>query len=174
MRRSGRVVLYLGGARSGKSRAARCRAESSADELFYLATARPGDAEMAGRIERHRAERGERWRTIEVPLDLPQVLLQNDALGRTLLVDCLTLWLSNLMLAAHDVRSARRALVDALADVSATVLLVSNEVGMGIVPDNALARGFRDEAGWLHQQLAAVADEVWLVMAGLPLSLKGS
>lgn len=174
MKRSGRIILYLGGVRSGKSRSAQNRAESMANQLVYLATAQPGDAEMADRIRRHRAERGERWRTVEAPLDLPQALVQNDAAGRTLLVDCLTLWLSNLMFAAHDVRNARRSLIDALANINATVLLVSNEVGMGIVPDNALARRFRDEAGWLHQEIAAIADEVWLVTAGLPLPLKNS
>lgn len=174
MKRSGRVILYLGGVRSGKSRSAQNRAESTANELVYLATAQPGDAEMAARIRRHRAERGERWRTVEASLDLPQALVQNDDARRTLLVDCLTLWLSNLMLAAHDVRNARQSLIDALANINATVLLVSNEVGMGIVPGNALARRFRDEAGWLHQEVAAVADEVWLVTAGLPLPLKNS
>lgn len=172
MKRSGRVILYLGGARSGKSRSAQNRAESTANELIYVATAQPGDAEMARRIRHHRAERGERWRTIEAPLDLPQILMQNDDVRRTLLVDCLTLWLSNLMLAEHDIRNARRSLIDALAVINSTVLLVSNEVGMGIVPDNALARRFRDEAGWLHQEVAAVADEVWFVAAGMLLPLK--
>nr|WP_237392647.1 bifunctional adenosylcobinamide kinase/adenosylcobinamide-phosphate guanylyltransferase [Steroidobacter denitrificans] len=151
---------------------AQIRAESTANELIYVATGQAGDAEMARRIRQHRAERGERWRTIEAPLDLPQTLIQNDAVRRTLLVDCLTLWLSNLMLAEYDIRKARRSLVDALAASNSTVLLVSNEVGMGIVPDNTLARRFRDEAGWLHQKIAAVADEVWLVMAGLLLPLK--
>lgn len=172
MKRSGQVILYLGGARSGKSRSAQNRAESTANELVYVATGQPDDAEMAERIRRHRAERGERWRTIEAPLDLPQILMQNDDVRRTLLVDCLTLWLSNLMLAEHDIRNARQSLIDVLAHINATVLLVSNEVGMGIVPDNALARRFRDEAGWLHQEVAAVADEVWFVAAGLLLPLK--
>ncbi len=169
---SGKVILYIGGARSGKSRLAQARAESMAGELVYVATAEAGDAEMSARIARHRADRGASWRTIEAPLELPSTLKEHDSVGRILLIDCLTLWLSNLLLAGRDVPSARRALIDTLAHREATVILVTNEVGMGIVPDNELARRFRDEAGWLHQEVAAIADEVLLVAAGLALPLK--
>lgn len=144
------------------------------NELLYVATAQAGDGEMAERIDRHRAERGARWRTVEVPLALPQALAENDATGRVLLVDCLTLWLSNLLLAEREIPAARRELIGALAVPKATVIVISNEVGMGIVPDNALARRFRDEAGRLHQEIAACADEVWLVTAGLAQPLKNS
>jgi len=139
-----------------------------------MATAQPADAEMADRIARHQADRGERWRTVEAPIELPQALTKNDDVRRVILVDCLTLWLSNLMLQDRDVIAARGDLLSALKRVDATVLLVTNEVGMGIVPDNALARRFRDEAGRLHQEIAACADEVWLIAAGLALPLKNS
>lgn len=172
MARRGRVIFFIGGARSGKSRLAQTRAESTPNELIYLATAQPGDEEMTERIARHRAERGTRWRTVEAPLALPQALAENEGGGRVLLVDCLTLWLSNLLLADRDIANAQRELIDALADVDATVILVTNEVGMGIVPENALARRFRDEAGRLHQEIAARADEVWMVAAGIGLPLK--
>ena len=174
MARRGRVILYIGGARSGKSRLAQTRAESMPNELVYVATAQAGDEEMTERINRHRAERGTRWRTIEVPLKLPQVLAKSEFAGRVLLIDCLTLWLSNLLIAERDVAAAQREMLEALAAVDATVLLVTNEVGMGIVPENALARRFRDEAGRLHQAIAATADEVWLVAAGIALPLKNT
>lgn len=174
MVRSGRVVLYIGGARSGKSRLAQTRAESMTSELVFLATAQAGDGEMTERIARHRADRGTKWRNVEVPLELPQALAQNDGAERVLVVDCLTLWLSNLMLAERDVAVARRDLAAALTNLDSTVLLVTNEVGMGIVPENALARRFRDEAGRLHQEIAASADEVWLVAAGIGLPMKNN
>lgn len=174
--RSGQVIFYLGGARSGKSRLAQACAEALPGQWTYLATAQPGDGEMRVRIARHRAGRDARWRTVEEPLALPRVLqaLQQDGTGaaQVVLVDCLTLWTSNLLLAGHDPAAARDALVAALAHATGTVILVANEVGLGIVPENALARHFRDEAGWLNQQVAAVADEVWLVAAGLALPLK--
>jgi adenosylcobinamide kinase/adenosylcobinamide-phosphate guanylyltransferase len=163
-------VLLLGGARSGKSRIAQARAEASAGELVYVATGQALDAEMAERIARHRADRGPRWRTVESPIDLPDAIRREN--GRVLLVDCLTLWLSNLMLGERNVTAATDQLLAALDAASGTVLLVSNEVGMGIVPENALARRFRDEAGRLHQRVAAVADEVLWVAAGLSLRMK--
>lgn len=171
MAAGGKVIFYIGGARSGKSRLAQTRAESMAGELIHIATAEAHDAEMAARIERHRADRGARWKSLEVPLDLPQALAQNNQPARVLLVDCLTLWVNNLLLAHRDLAAARQELVTTLAGMNATVILVSNEVGMGIVPANELARRFGDEAGWLHQGLAAMADEVWLVVAGLTLPL---
>jgi len=166
------VIFYVGGARSGKSRLAQARAESLPGEPVYLATAQALDTEMHQRIARHRADRDPRWRTVEVPLALPQALRTHDGAGRILLVDCLTLWLSNLMLAGHDLPAARCALIEALACAEATLILVANEVGLGIVPDNALARAFRDEAGHLNQAVAAAADEVDFVAAGLALVMK--
>jgi adenosylcobinamide kinase/adenosylcobinamide-phosphate guanylyltransferase len=166
-------VLLLGGARSGKSRLAQARAEADAQAaLVYIATGEARDAEMGERIARHRADRGARWRTVEVPVDLPEAVSRERGPGRVVLVDCLTLWLSNLLLGEHDVSSATARLLNALQIGGGTVLLVSNEVGLGIVPDNALARSFRDEAGRLHQSVAAVADEVLFVAAGLSMRMK--
>jgi adenosylcobinamide kinase/adenosylcobinamide-phosphate guanylyltransferase len=164
------IVLLLGGARSGKSRIAQARAEALPGELVYIATGAALDAEMAERIARHRADRGPRWRTVEAPIDLPDAIRPEG--GRVLLVDCLTLWLSNLMLGEHDIPAASDRLLAALDAASSTVLLVANEVGMGIVPENALARRFRDEAGRLNQRVAAAAHEVLLVAAGLALRMK--
>jgi adenosylcobinamide kinase / adenosylcobinamide-phosphate guanylyltransferase len=164
------LVLVLGGARSGKSRIAQARAEALPGELVYVATGEALDAEMAERIARHRADRGPRWRTVESPIDLPDAIRREN--GRVLLVDCLTLWLSNLLLGERDIAAATDQLLAALDAASGTVLLVSNEVGLGIVPENALARRFRDEAGRMHQRVAAVADEVLLVAAGLALRMK--
>jgi adenosylcobinamide kinase/adenosylcobinamide-phosphate guanylyltransferase len=128
---------------------------------------------MRLRIDRHRAERGDRWTTVEAPLDLTAALGGLTA-ADAVVVDCLTLWLSNLMHAQLDPEASARDLIIALAACPARVWLVSNEVGQGIVPDNALARRFRDEAGWMHQRLAAAADAVFLIVAGLPLRLKPS
>ncbi len=165
--------LILGGARSGKSAFAQRRALASGLGVRYLATARAGDAEMAERIARHRAERPRDWGLIEEPLALAAALQAHAAPDRCLLVDCLTLWLSNL-LAAGDARfhAETRALLDTLPNLSGQVLLVSNEVGQGIVPANPLARRFRDEAGRLHQAVASRCDRVTFVVAGLPLTLK--
>jgi adenosylcobinamide kinase/adenosylcobinamide-phosphate guanylyltransferase len=168
----GTVILLVGGARSGKSRLALERAESLAGELIYVATAEALDAEMSERIARHRAERSSRWRTVEAPLDPAGAILRESESGKVLVVDCLTLWLSNIMLRDQDVAAATSGLIEALARRRSTVLLVSNEVGMGIVPENALARRFRDEAGRLNQAVARAADEVLLVCAGLTLRMK--
>ena len=169
----GRTLLVLGGARSGKSRHAQRRAEATGLVPVFVATAQAFDDEMRDRIGRHRADRDARWTTVEALLDLPAALRGADDAGRVLLVDCLTLWLSNLLLAEADVAAAGTALAAALPDMRAHVVLVTNEVGWGIVPDNALARRFRDAAGRLHQQVAAACDTVELVVAGLPLRLKG-
>ncbi|WP_313809478.1 bifunctional adenosylcobinamide kinase/adenosylcobinamide-phosphate guanylyltransferase [Sphingobium sp.] len=168
------TVLVLGGCRSGKSRYAQARCEAMAGgRLAYIATAQAFDAEMADRIARHRLDRGGRWLTIEAPLDLAAALFETSGEVDAILVDCLTLWLSNLMLAGADIGAARAALADAVAACPVPVILVANEVGLGIVPDNALARRFRDEAGWLNQEMAALCREVILLTAGLPLTLKG-
>lgn len=166
-----RIVLVTGGARSGKSAVAEGRTLRFGSPAVYIATAEAHDAEMAERIAAHRARRGPQWRTVAAPLDLPGALAATEGAPR--LVDCLTLWLSNLMLAGRDTAQARQALVAALGAAQSPVVLVTNEVGWGIVPDNPLARRFRDEAGLLGQRVAAIADEVCLVACGLPLTLKG-
>lgn len=168
----GNVVLVLGGARSGKSGYAEQRGDSLAGQHIYIATAQAFDEEMTNRIARHRADRAGHWRTVECPLELETTIRHHDGKDAVLLVDCLTLWLSNLMLGNHDVGAARERLAGLVPDIEGALLLVSNEVGQGIVPDNALARQFRDEAGWLNQAMARVADEVWFVTAGLPHRLK--
>jgi adenosylcobinamide kinase / adenosylcobinamide-phosphate guanylyltransferase len=162
-------TLFLGGARSGKSRLAQQAAEAIEGPLAYCATAEARDGEMADRIARHQADRGPRWTTIECPLD---ILLAIDAEQRPLLIDCLTLWLSNLMLGGHDVPGYGRALVEALGRRRAPLFLVSNEVGLGLVPETPLGRAFRDEQGRLNQMVAAAADRVIFVAAGLELRMK--
>ena len=167
-----RVTLVLGGARSGKSRFAEGLIAGHAGRAVYLATAQAGDAEMAERIRRHRARRGDGWTTIEEPLELPRALASATRDNAAVLVDCLTLWLSNLMAADRDVEREARSLAESLPGLGAPVVFVSNEVGLGIVPDNALARTFRDHAGLLHQAVATAADRVYFVAAGLPLLIK--
>ena len=164
------VLLVLGGARSGKSRFAEDLLAGHAGRRIYLATAEPGDAEMQSRIAKHRQRRGASWQTIEAPLDVAGVIAAAE--GRAVLLDCLTLWLANLMAAGRDIEAATGELAEALSGARAPVVLVSNEVGLGIVPDNALARAFRDHAGRLNQELAARADRVFFLAAGLPLTLK--
>jgi adenosylcobinamide kinase/adenosylcobinamide-phosphate guanylyltransferase len=166
-----RLTLILGGARSGKSAYAE-RLFDGQTRPLYLATALEGDGEMAARITAHRARRGDHWQTIEVPLALPAALTRESRADRPILVDCLTLWLSNLMLTEQNIPAAFDALQTALNQAAGAVVLVGSEVGLGIVPDNPLARAFRDHAGHLHQALAAKADRVALVVAGLPLLVK--
>ena len=166
-----KLTLVLGGARSGKSGHAEALVTSCPAPWVYVATAEPGDAEMAARIAEHRRRRGAGWLTSEAPVDLAAALAGAPDVA-PVLVDCLTLWLTNLMLAEHDVAAATEALEAALAARGGPVVLVSNEVGLGIVPDNALARDFRDHAGRLHQRLAARADRVLFMVAGLPLTVK--
>ena len=164
------ISLVLGGARSGKSRFAESLLASSAGRRIYLATAAPGDEEMRERIAEHQARRGAGWRTVESPLDIAAVIA---AAGQdAVLLDCLTLWLANLMAAGRDTAQATRELCQAFDRAASSVVLVSNEVGLGIVPDNALGRAFRDEAGRLNQAMAARADRVFFLAAGLPLTLK--
>jgi adenosylcobinamide kinase/adenosylcobinamide-phosphate guanylyltransferase len=166
------VHLILGGARSGKSRHAQALAERAAGERLFIATAEAHDAEMADRIARHRAERGPGWRTIDAPLDLADAIGAHAGPDRILLVDCLTLWTSNLMHATRDIEVEAADLVAALDAAAGPVLLVSNEVGLGIVPENALARRFRDAAGRVNQAVAAAADRVTFLVAGLPMTVK--
>lgn len=168
---TGEVVLVLGGARSGKSRYAESLLTARPGPWVYVATAEVLDAEMADRVSRHRNDRGPGWITVEEPLDLAGVLRQRQ--GAPVLVDCLTLWLSNLLGADRDIDVAVHGLLTALGETTGTTVLVSNEVGLGIVPDNALARAFRDHAGRLHQRVAAQASRVVLTVAGLPVPVKG-
>jgi len=164
------LTLVLGGARSGKSRHAESLVTAEPAPWTYVATAEPLDDEMRERIAAHRARRGDGWRAIEAPRDLAGALA--GICDGAVLVDCLTLWLSNLMLADADIDAETARLETALASIAAPVVLVSNEVGSGIVPDNALARRFRDAQGRLNQRMAARADRVVLMVAGLPLVVK--
>lgn len=168
-----RIVLILGGARSGKSRFAETLVAQASAKALYIATAERRDAEMAARIAAHRARRGAAWTTIEEPLELVNRLLELPSGSPPVLVDCLTLWLSNLMEANRDIGFETERLCSALTQVTPPVVLVANEVGLGIVPDNALARAFRDHAGRLNQSIAAIAERVVFMAAGLPMTLKG-
>jgi adenosylcobinamide kinase/adenosylcobinamide-phosphate guanylyltransferase len=168
-----RHYLVLGGARSGKSRHAEGLARNHRGERIYVATAEAGDEEMRARIARHRERRGIEWRTIEEPVLLAEVLERECKTGSFVLVDCLTLWISNLMHEGEKLGAAIGHLCELVPRLQGTLVVVSNEVGLGIVPDNDLARHYRDEAGFANQQLAAVSDEVVFVCAGLPLKLKG-
>lgn len=166
MKDRGQITLVTGGARSGKSALAERLAARHAMPLNYIATAQPGDAEMAQRILEHQNRRGGSWTTVEEPLDLAGALARTDGQG-VRLVDCLTLWMANAMGSADF-----GALVVTLRQQSCPVILVTNELGQGIVPDNALARRFRDDHGRMNQAVAQAADQVWMAVAGLPLRLK--
>ena len=168
------VTLVLGGARSGKSRFAESLAPERGARYIYIATAEPVDDEMAARIAVHQARRGPAWRTIEAPIELAQAIGRESTPRTWLLVDCLTVWLGNLMHHGLDVDAAREALLESLAAAPGPVVLVANEVGLGLVPDNAMARAFRDHAGRLNQAVARVAGTVWFIAAGIPVTLKGA
>ena len=165
------IILITGGARSGKSVRAEMRARDFPGKPVYIATAEPLDAEMRERIASHRARRGSDWLERETPLELVAALHETDG-GGARLVDCLTLWLSNLLHAGRDWAKEADSLADVLARQKSAVVLVTNEVGLGIVPDNALARQFRDAAGLVNQLVARVADEVEFLVAGLPMRVK--
>ena len=170
--------LILGGARSGKSHYAEQLAQASNKQVIYIATGTAGDDEMQERISKHQAERPRYWETIEEPILIADVLKQNASSNNYLLVDCLTLWLSNILFDARgdyqeDIfLQQKQALLDALPDLHTDIALVSNEVGLGVVPMDKMTRRFVDEAGRLHQQLAKICSHVTLVTAGLPLALK--
>ena len=166
------TLLVLGGARSGKSRYAEMRGTETDAELVYIATGQAFDEEMHDRIARHRMDRGSCWTTIETPIELAATIKNEGATGRLLLVDCLTLWISNLLLADSDMAVETHRLTDAIGQCDAKLIFVSNEVGLGIVPDNALARRFRDEAGRINQAVAQACSEVVFIAAGLPMILK--
>jgi adenosylcobinamide kinase/adenosylcobinamide-phosphate guanylyltransferase len=166
-------ILVLGGARSGKSRHAEALALSRHGEHIYIATAEAGDQEMHRRIADHRRQRGTQWQTLEEPIELTNTLQRACGEKRIVLVDCITLWLSNLIMLERDVGREIDRLCMMLPALEGTVIMVSNEVGLGIVPENALARRFRDEAGIANQRIGAACDEVVIMVAGLALKLKG-
>lgn len=170
------LQLILGGARSGKSRLAEKLATDSALEVIYIATSQPLDGEMNQRIAHHRERRPSHWGLIEEPLELARVLQQAAGTGRCLLVDCLTLWLTNLLMLEDEQRLVfeREALLQCVATLPGEIIFVSNETGMGVVPLGELTRRYVDEAGWLHQALAERCQRVVLTVAGLPLTLKGT
>jgi adenosylcobinamide kinase/adenosylcobinamide-phosphate guanylyltransferase len=175
-----RIIYISGGARSGKSTFAEQKTCEFGTSVTYLATAQTLDSEMAERVQLHRERRGAGWHTVEEPLAVAQALRECDGSSSAILFDCLTLWLSNLLFAHEGLGEQRTEriqqeisqLKETLAAMTTPVILVSNEVGMGIVPENALARLFRDRAGSLNQQLAALADEAYVVISGIPLRLK--
>jgi adenosylcobinamide kinase / adenosylcobinamide-phosphate guanylyltransferase len=173
MSENSHLTLVLGGARSGKSAYAERLVKSHPGPWTYIATAQILDDEMRARIDAHQARRGEEWRTVEAAHELAEAI-RNAPQDRPLLVDCLTLWLSNRLLAGADLARDRAVLIDALLLRAAPTVAVSSEVGLSIVPDNALARAFRDAAGELHQQVATIAGRVALVVAGCPVLVKGA
>jgi len=168
-----KLTLVLGGAASGKSALAEGLVTATGQPRVYLATAQAWDSEMQGKITRHREARGPGWRTLEVPHEVPRVLGKISP-GEVVLLDCATLWLTNLLLAEADLMAREAELMQALEACPAPVVIVSNEVGLGIVPDTPLGRRFREAQGGLNQRLAARADLVVFVAAGLPLVLKGA
>lgn len=171
-----KVVLVTGGARSGKSRFAERLAEGFAPLRGYLATGEPGDAEMAKRIARHQGRRGSDWRTVEEPLQVEQAIRANDDRFSVLLLDCVTLWMSNLLFRCEGGAAEALARVESFTgsfpSLQTPLVIVTNEVGMGIVPEHPLARSFRDLAGEANEMIAAAADEVYVTISGLPLKLK--
>ena len=173
----GAITLVLGGARSGKTRHGLLLAEqqrAAGLRTIYVATAEAHDDEMQQRIDHHKQERDAQWATVDAPLDLAGAIATNCSSEVCLLVDCLTLWATNLLLGDKDIMAETTNLITQLKNAQGPIILVSNEVGLGIVPDNALARRFRDIAGRLNQDVAAAADTVIFVAAGLPLVLKGT
>lgn len=169
------LELILGGARSGKSRLAERLATQSGLAVTYIATSQALDGEMSARIQHHRQRRPADWGLVEEPLELARALRDNAAPGRCLLVDCLTLWLTNLLMLDDDTRLAmqRDAFLEVLAELPGRIILVSNETGLGVVPLGELTRRYVDEAGWLHQAVAERAERVLFTVAGLPMLLKG-
>ncbi|MBW3502654.1 bifunctional adenosylcobinamide kinase/adenosylcobinamide-phosphate guanylyltransferase [Pseudomonas sp. NKUCC02_KPG] len=170
------LQLILGGARSGKSRLAEKLAAESGCAVTYIATSQPLDGEMNERVRHHRERRPEHWALIEEPIELARVLRENARADTCLLVDCLTLWLTNLLMLEdlQRLNTERDALLECLADLPGEIVFVSNETGMGVVPLGELTRRYVDEAGWLHQALAERCQRVVLTVAGLPLTLKGT
>jgi len=170
------ITFVIGGCRSGKSAHAQALAEAIEGKKLYLATCVPNDDEMAERVRLHREQRSEQWETLEEPIELDSAIATHGGDYDVILVDCLTLWTSNLLLSPDkepELEDACRALTQSLKTARCPVILVSNEVGTGIVPENELARRYRDEAGRINQQIAAVADQVIWMVAGIPVTIKG-
>ena len=167
------ITFILGGARSGKSTHALRLGEASAGARIFIATAEALDTEMADRIERHRAERQDRWETIEEPINISAAISKYAISGNTVLIDCLTLWLSNLFHHERDAETETSSLANSIERANGNIILVSNEIGLGLVPETSLGRNFRDAQGRLNQKIAAVSDVVEFVAAGIPLKLKG-
>ena len=165
------TILVTGGARSGKSSFAEKRTKQLGSSLVYIATSEIIDSEMKGRVAEHQARRGSEWQTLHAPMNLAEALVEADGIGPCL-VDCLTFWLNNLMFHNEDTVAATKGLITALKQRSDPVVLVTNEVGSGIVPENALARRFRDEAGRMNQTISQIADEVYVSISGIPLQIK--
>lgn len=166
-----RSIIVLGGVRSGKSRRAQALAEQCDGKRIFIATAQAFDEEMRQRIAQHQADRDESWSTVEAPIELVATIGEMDATDSIILVDCLTLWLSNLLLAEHDLEKECAALTSLVKELSGRIIFVSNEVGLSVVPDNALARQFRDAAGLLNQQLAQTCEQAEFMVAGFPIRL---
>lgn len=169
-----RLTLVIGGTRSGKSRHAEQFAASIPPPWTYIATAQAFDDEMRLRIAEHQSRRDARWRTVEAPIDLADAIDAISKPDHMILIDCLTLWLSNIMLREQDIATATDQLIGALKRSPGPIIVVSNEVGLGIVPDTPLGRRFRDAQGWLNQGVAAIADRVVFMTAGIPLIIKDS
>ena len=168
-------ILVLGGCRSGKSNHALALAEAYGRRRVFVATCVPHDEEMEGRVDRHRRERSDSWHTLEIPVNLADAIRAHSPAADVMLVDCLTLWLSNLLMQTQDTRQIRRRideLAEAVKIAPHAVVLVSNEVGAGIVPENRLARLYRDLAGWTNQAIAAACDRVIWTVAGIPVTIK--
>jgi adenosylcobinamide kinase/adenosylcobinamide-phosphate guanylyltransferase len=168
----GKIIFITGGARSGKSSLALEKAAKHEGQKAYVATAQALDSEMKERIDRHRKERGSDWDTFEEPNDVAQALVPLGRVYDVIIIDCLTIWLSNIMFSEGEVDGEIEGLMDALKKLKTNVFLVSNEVGMGIVPDNETARIFRDMAGTLNQKVADMADEAYLVVSGISMKIK--
>lgn len=174
MKKPVKIVLVLGGARSGKSTYAQKLAEQEWAQPLYLAPAETFDQEMIERVKLHREQRGPKWGCVEEPLDVARVILGATPPRDGVLLDCATIWLTNVLLKEGEpaVKTRKQELLAALQASPCDVIIVSNEVGMGIVPDSALGRTFRDLQGWLNQELVAIADSVYFVIAGLPMKIK--
>lgn len=170
------ILLITGGVRSGKSKYAEQRAGQSGERRLFLATAEAKDEEMAQRIAEHRKRRGDQWLTIEEPLELTETLLDQRGKTDCVLVDCLTLWISNLLIRSNEAYAKEKVeqLLKILPCLDFHLVFVTNEVGWGIVPDNPLARKFRDVLGWTNQRIAQAADEIVLMVAGVPIIIKKS
>ncbi|WP_290700310.1 bifunctional adenosylcobinamide kinase/adenosylcobinamide-phosphate guanylyltransferase [Amphritea sp.] len=166
------IYFIIGGARSGKSSYAESLAKNNDSDVIYIATAQAYDDEMQGRIEQHKQQRPGEWPTFEEPLEISNVINNESYSHNCLLIDCLTLWLTNLLCADKNIAGYKQQLLDALNNAKGDIILVSNETGMGVVPMGELTRRYCDEAGWLHQEVAALADQVVLMVAGIPVVIK--